>query len=77
MNKFQRTFILCCLFSYAFSLKVTKIEPTTVTYGENVDFTLIVQDYEPSKDYSFYLTNYGDDTKLIYLALLQVSLLLH
>ena len=77
MNKFQRTFILCCLFSYAFSLKVTKIEPTTVTYGENVDFTLTVQDYDPSKDYSFYLTNYGDDKKLIYLALLQVSLLLH
>ena len=77
MNKFQKIILLCLLFTFVFSIKVTKIEPTTVTYGENVDFTLTVQDYDPSKDYSFYLTNYGDDTKLIYLALLQVSLLLH
>ena len=45
MNKFQKIFLLCCLFSYVFSLKVTKIEPSTVDIGEiNVVFTLTVED---------------------------------
>ena len=64
MNKFQKIILLCCLFSYAFSLKVTKIEPSTATLGERVEFTLIVQDYDPSKYYTFYLTNDGDDSKI-------------
>ena len=64
MNKFQKIILLCCLFSYAFSLKVTNIEPKTVTLGEeNVNFTLTVQDYDSTKYYRFYLANDGDESK--------------
>ena len=66
MNKFQKIILLCCLFSYAFSMKITNIEPKTVTLGEeNVNFTLTVQDYDSTKSYSFYLAIY-----LAYLVLL-------
>ena len=65
MNKFQKIILLCCLFSYAFSLKVTNIEPSTVTLGEeNVNFTLTVQDYDSTKSYKFYLANDGDKSKI-------------
>ena len=61
MNKFQKIFLLCCLFSYAFSLKVTNIEPSTMTFGESDKFTLTVEDYDSTKYYYFYLSN--DDEK--------------
>ncbi len=62
MNKFQKIFLLCCLFSYVFSLKVTNIVPKTVTLGENVNFTLTVQDLDPTQSYYyFYLRNGFDD----------------
>ena len=61
MNKFQKIFLLCCLFSYAFSLKVTKIEPSTMTFGESDEFTLTVEDYDSNEYYNFYLAN--DDKK--------------
>ena len=77
MNKFQKIILLFYLFSYAFSLKVTKIEPSTVTFGDKVEFTLTVQDYDSTNSNRFYLANDGDNQKLIYLALLQESLLLH
>ena len=65
MNKFQKIILLCCLFSYAFSLKVTNIEPSTVTLGEErVNFTLTVQDYDSTKSYRFYLANDGDKSKI-------------
>ena len=63
MNKFQKIFLLCCLFSYVFSLKVTNIEPKTATLGESVEFTLTVQDYDSDNYYSFYLSNDGDDSR--------------
>ena len=64
MNKFQKIILLFYLFSYAFSLKVTKIEPSTVTFGEErVNFTLTVQDYDSTKSYRFYLANDGDESK--------------
>ena len=63
MNKFQKIFLLCCLFSYVFSLKVTKIEPNTATLGEKVEFTLTVQDYDSTKSFMFYLAN-NDDSKI-------------
>ena len=43
MNKFQKIILLCCLFSYVFSLKVTNIEPKTVTLGDKVEFTLTIE----------------------------------
>ena len=52
MIKFQKIFFIC-LFSYILSLTVTKIEPTTVTLGEEVTFTLTVEDYDSSS--SIYL----------------------
>ena len=62
MNKIQKIFLLCCLFSYVFSLKVTNIVPKTVTLGENVNFTLTVQDLDPTQSYYyFYLRNGFDD----------------
>ena len=64
MNKFQKIFLLCCLFSYVFSLKVTNIEPKTATLGESVDFNLTVQDYDSTKSYRFYLANDGDKSKI-------------
>ena len=65
MNKFKKIILLCCLFSYAFSLKVTNIEPKTVTLGEErVNFTLTVQDYDSTKSYKFYLANDGDKSKI-------------
>ena len=72
MNKFQKIFLLCCLFSYAFSLKVTNIEPSTATIGERVDFTLTVEDYNSSESNSFYLTNDGDRSNF-YLSCLSES----
>ena len=63
MNKIQKIILLYCLFSYAFSLKVTKIEPSTITFGESNEFTLTVEDYDSSKYYNFYLTNDGDESK--------------
>ena len=64
MNKFQKIILLFCLFSYIFSMKVTKIEPSTVTLGEIVEFTLTVQDYDTSKDYYFYLSNVVDYSEI-------------
>ena len=64
MNKFQKIILLCCLFSYAFSLKVTNIEPSTMTFGESNVFTLTVEDNDSTKYYqshTFYLAN--DDKK--------------
>ena len=61
MNKFQKIILLCCLFSYAFSLKVTNIEPSTMTFGESNVFTLTVEDYDSNENYNFYLAN--DDKK--------------
>ena len=63
MNKFQKIFLLCCLFSYVFSLKVTNIEPKKATLGDKVEFTLTVQDYDSDNYYSFYLSNDGDDSR--------------
>ena len=63
MNKFQKIFLLCCLFSYVFSLKVTNIEPKTVTLGESVEFNLTVQDYDSTKYNRFYLSNDGDESE--------------
>ena len=59
MNKFQKIILLCCLFSYAFSMKITNIEPSTVTFARNVNFTLTVEDYNSSK--SIFLANDIDD----------------
>ena len=67
MNKFQKIILLCCLFSYAFSLKVTNIEPSTMTFGESNEFTLTVEDNDSTEYYqshSFYLAN--DDKKSIF-----------
>ena len=61
MNKFQKIILLCCLFSYAFSMKITNIEPSTVTLARNVEFTLTVEDYDSSK--SIYLSNDGDESQ--------------
>ena len=61
MNKFQKIFLLCCLFSYAFSMKITNIEPSTVTLARIVEFTLTVEDYNSSK--SIYLANDGDESQ--------------
>ena len=64
MNKFQKIILLCCLFSYAFSLKVTNIEPSTMTFGESNVFTLTVEDNDSTEYYqshTFYLAN--DDKK--------------
>ena len=61
MNKFQKIILLCCLFSYVFSMKVTNIEPSTATIGEKVDFTLTVEDYDSSKYYRLFLSNSGVD----------------
>ena len=63
MNKFQKIFLLCCLFSYVFSLKVTNIEPKTATLGKSVEFNLTVQDYDSTKYNRFYLSNDGDETR--------------
>ena len=64
MNKFQKIILLCLLFTFVFSIKVTKIEPTTVTLGERVNFTLTVEDYEPNKSYNFYLSNDDENSKV-------------
>jgi hypothetical protein len=53
MNKFQIIFLLCCLFSYVFSLKVTNIEPKKATLGDSVEFTLTVQDLDQTQSYYY------------------------
>ena len=65
MNKFQKIFLLCFLFSYVFSVKILKIKPTTVNFGESVDFTLTVDYFDFSELYKInriYLSNEGDET---------------
>ena len=56
MNKFQNLIFFSCLFSYIFSISVVKIEPSFVTFGEEVKFILTVQDYDSSVN-NFYLKN--------------------
>ena len=61
MNKFQNLIFFNCLFSYIFSITVTNIEPSIVTFGGEVAFALTVQDYD-SSDNDFYLENEYDDS---------------
>ncbi len=49
MNKFLKIVFFNCFFSYIFSTTVTNIEPSTVILGENVTFTLTVQNYNLSE----------------------------
>ena len=62
MNKIQKIILLCCLFSYVFSMKITNIEPKTATLARSVEFTLTVEDYNSSK--SIYLANDGDESQI-------------
>ncbi len=55
MNRFLKIVFFNCFFSYIFSLTVTNIEPSSVILGEFVNFTLIVQDYDSSKNNYFYI----------------------
>lgn len=64
MNKIQKIIFFISL-SCIFSLKVTNIEPNTATLGEDVTFTLTVQDYDSSNYYDFTI---GDDFNKIYMS---------
>ena len=64
MNKFQNLIFFSCLFSYIFSITVSKIEPSSVTFGEDATFILTVQDYDSSDNY-FYLKNANDKHNII------------
>ena len=64
MNKFQNLIFFSCLFSYIFSITVSKIEPSSVTFGEDATFILTVQDYDSSDNY-FYLKNANDEDYII------------
>ena len=66
MNKFLKLIFFNCFFLYIFSTTVTKIEPSSVILGENVTFTLTVQDYNLSKSVYFYIgeENEYEDIKL-------------
>ena len=77
MNKFQKIFFLFCLFFYVFSMKITNIEPKTVTLGDKVEFTLIIEvededyeifenyeDYDLANSHRFYLSNSIHESKI-------------
>lgn len=53
MYNYQIIIFFICLFSYIYStLKVNKIEPSTVIFSEDVEFNLTVQDYDSSNNYN-------------------------
>ena len=53
MYNYQIIIFFICLFSYIYStLKVNKIEPSTVIFSEDVEFNLTVQDYDSSINYN-------------------------
>ena len=56
MNKLLKIIFFLFFFSYIFSTTVTNIEPSTVILGENVTFTLTVQDYDLSKNDNYFIS---------------------
>ena len=55
MYKILKITFFISLFSNIFSLtKIKKIEPTTVALGDNVNFTLTVEDYDSSDHFSLF-----------------------
>ena len=57
MNKYLKIIFLTFLFSCVFSITFIKIEPNSVTLGDEVEFTLTVNDYDSEVLY-VYLSNY-------------------
>ena len=53
MNQIKISIFFTYLFSYIFSIKINKIEPNIVTFDENIEFNLTVEDYDSSKNYNF------------------------
>ena len=64
MNKFLKIAFFICV-SYIFSLKVTKIKPTTVSLGEYVSFILTDKDKDQNyRDFNFGLGDKREKIKL-------------
>ena len=63
MNKILKIIFFICIFSYIFSTNVINIEPKTVILGENVEFTLTVEDYNSYYDY-FKLGDENDNSQI-------------
>ena len=57
MDELLKKIFFIFIFSYVFSTNVTNIEPTNVILGENVEFTLTVEDY--TSYYNYF--SLGDD----------------
>ena len=58
MKNLKKIIFFVVLFSFIFSITVTKIEPTNITIGDDLIFNLTVEDYDSSISHDFYFNDF-------------------